>query len=402
MSGEGSTPRIPQTTPQSAPRISNTNNFVAFTVEQLEELTRRIATATAETLHQMPPLTQTTDGTTVVPAPVRISTKDLKLTDPPSFTGRAEDLEPLLRDCEIRFSIQNDIYNTVDKKAYFLLTLFKSGTAKIWKEQYIQSREGHRLVFNDDWEAFKTLLRSAFPEVGRAQDAMKELQNIKQGKMSIDELNTKFRLLVQKAGMNPVTNVAILIALYEQAINRQIAQQIIVAGTPNTLDRYMAKASELDNAFRRANRLFSNAITKGSNHRHKPKYYHSSYAKEEDQGGPMDIDRLDPKEAERRKEKRLCYECGQPGHFASEHRKNNGGNNHQKTYQNNHNNTASTSRQRPTFQGQKFQGKKGKAPQKRMEPEKLRHHIRTLINENFEPESAEYEEFVREVEEKGF
>jgi hypothetical protein len=111
---------------------------------------------------------------------------------------------------------------------------------------------------------------------------MKELQNIKQGKMPIDELNTKFRLLVQKAGMNPVTNVAILTALYEQAINCQIAQQIIIAGTPATLDRYMAKASELNNAFRRANRLFSNAITKGSNHHHKPKYYHSSYAKEED------------------------------------------------------------------------------------------------------------------------
>jgi uncharacterized coiled-coil protein SlyX len=57
---------------------------------------------------------------------------------------------------------------------------------------------------------------------------------------------------------------------------------------------------------------------------------------------------------------------------------------------------------RPTFQGQKFQGKKGKAPQKKMNPSQLQQHIRALINNFEDTESPEYETFITEVEGKGF
>ena len=110
----------------------------------------------------------------------------------------------------------------------------------------------------------------------------------------------------------------------------------------------------------------------------------------------MDIDRLHPKEQERCKNKGLCFECGEPGHFASEHRKDNV----QKTYQNTEQPTVKT--ERPAFQGQKYQGKRGKGPQKKMNPGQLRQHIRALIDENFEEDSPEFSEFVKEIEEQGF
>jgi len=45
---------------------------------------------------------------------------------------------------------------------------------------------------------------------------MTQLQNIRQGKNSIYELNTKFRLLVQKAGLDILTNAALLIQMYSE------------------------------------------------------------------------------------------------------------------------------------------------------------------------------------------
>jgi len=66
------------------------------------------------------------------------STKDLKLTDPPAFTGKPDDLERVIRDCEVRFTIQNDMFNTPTKKAYYILTLFKEGAALLWKNVYIE------------------------------------------------------------------------------------------------------------------------------------------------------------------------------------------------------------------------------------------------------------------------
>ena len=62
--------------------------------------------------------------------------KDLKFTNQPTFSGKPEDLDPMLREAEFHFQIQPLTYNSPTKKAYYILSLFKSGDAKLWKEQY--------------------------------------------------------------------------------------------------------------------------------------------------------------------------------------------------------------------------------------------------------------------------
>jgi hypothetical protein len=44
------------------------------------------------------------------------STKDLKFTEPKTFSGRSEDLDDFLNDCELIFLVKADIYNQDDKK----------------------------------------------------------------------------------------------------------------------------------------------------------------------------------------------------------------------------------------------------------------------------------------------
>jgi hypothetical protein len=64
--------------------------------------------------------------------------KDLKLTGPKTFSGRPEDLDDFLNDCELIFSVKVDIYNQDDKKIAYMLALMKTGNAGLWKRQYVQ------------------------------------------------------------------------------------------------------------------------------------------------------------------------------------------------------------------------------------------------------------------------
>jgi len=228
------------------------------------------------------------------------------------------------------------------------------------------------------------------------QDALKELQHIKQGKNGVDELNTKFRMLMAKAGLHIIVNNMMLTQLYEQALDRRIAQQIILNGVPETLDEWMRKASTMDSAYKGANQLFSNGIQHQNKNQgtFKPRFYSNASSSKNDnyRGEPMDIDHVDAKEIEKRRAAKACFKCGKTGHFAKDHQekewpKTNGG-----THQ---------AKERPAFQGNKVQGKKPQ-PKKKMNTGQMCHHIRALIDENFEENSAEYEEFINEVGEQGF
>jgi len=177
-------PATPDRT-MAPPETQATNNFslITMTAAQLEELVQRIARA---------------NGGPAGPAGPQIAniTKDLRIPDPSPFSGHSDELDPFLLECEQCFWIQPDIFNTADKKAFYVLSLFKGKLTRIWKEQFLKSREGQNLI-KVDWTALRKALKDSFTEEGRTQDAQKELQEIRQGKMDVDELNTKFRLLLQ-------------------------------------------------------------------------------------------------------------------------------------------------------------------------------------------------------------
>jgi len=367
-------PPIPKRT-MAPPETQAANNFslITMTPAQLDELVQSVTRANAGP---------------VGPQIANI-TKDLRIPDPSPFSGHSDELDPFLLECEQRFRIQPDIFNTADKKAFYVLSLFKGKLARIWKEQFLKSCEGQNLIAVD-WATFRKALKDSFTEEGRTQDAQKELQEIHQGKMDVDELNTKFRLLLQRAGVNPTQNPQLIIRMYESAINRNIAPQIILAGAPDTLDEWMTKASQIDRAYKRSNRLFAGAASfkRKDNHRQKPKsFYGDSSSRNQSMGEPMDIDRLSPQENEQRKKAKLCFECGESGHFANAHR----------------NGTLPA----VAFTGStnKGKGKQTKRPftkKKQYNSDQLRTTIRAMIEDNFDENDPEYEKFLEDVEEKGF
>ena len=178
--------------------------------------------------------------------------KNLKTPEQKQFSGWAKDL---LQECDLWFKVFPTTYFTATKKVFYALFLMTTGTAKVWKDAFINEWKGQNdLCPGNDWTQFKTLLKESFADPGQSKDAMQQLQMICQGKKSIDTMNTRFCLLLSKAGINVTHNVPLLIQLYEKAINPNIYCQIILNGTvPDTFNAYMLRASTVDRAFKMTN-----------------------------------------------------------------------------------------------------------------------------------------------------
>jgi hypothetical protein len=213
--------------------------------------------------------------------------KELKYAEQSPFSGKPEDLDPMLREAEIRFGIQRNTYNTATKKAYYILSLFKSGNAKLWKEQYLRARESKTLTEGDSWTEFRKLLKDSFKDVGSKDDAIAQLQRIRQKPgQSIDEFNTRFRILVQIGGLDEEENATLLTEFYSRAIKTDIAKRIILQEAPETLSGWMKKAAQVDSFERRANQFFAerlNVHKKKDKTTWKPRFYTPNIEMKEDQ-----------------------------------------------------------------------------------------------------------------------
>jgi len=190
------------------------------------------------------------------------SGKNYKIADQTPFDGKPEQIESFLQECEMRFKVLPHNYDTVDKQVFYALSLMKSGIAKAWKDQYLTLWKGQQsLAYAGLWSSFTKALKDSFTDPGKATDTMMQLQNIRQRKNSIDELNTKFRLLIQKSGLDMLTNAALLIQMYKRVINLQLFRTMVVGGKNSAaLETYMKNASEVDCAYHQTTNVMSNAF----------------------------------------------------------------------------------------------------------------------------------------------
>src|SRR6266704_535095 len=102
---------------------------------------------------------------------------------------------------------------------------------------------------------------------------MKVLQNIQQGKGSVDELNIRFHFLIQKAGLDQTNNAVLLVQMYEDAISPALFRMLVTNQKNDAvLDTYMQNASATDQAYRRTTTTMKNTFQK---HKGKcsPNYY---------------------------------------------------------------------------------------------------------------------------------
>src|SRR5271168_829031 len=146
-------------------------------------------------------------------------------------------------------TLNGTIYNTDEKKIIFMLSFMTEGTAQAWKEVFVRD------VINNQANNFGTLLqfianlKKAFEAPDAEGDARAKLQQLKQGKDSVDDYVAQFRILAGKAKM---TDDAALTEYFMEGINSGILQKIFTQERlPATITEWYEQTSKCDLHYRK-------------------------------------------------------------------------------------------------------------------------------------------------------
>src|SRR6266511_619470 len=79
-------------------------------------------------------------------------------------------------------------------------------------------------------DKFRECLENQLCRPQQQDDCYMTLKSIRQQNGSVDKLNTRFRLLISKAGLDMVQNATLLVQMYEDAISPRLFQTLVVNG----------------------------------------------------------------------------------------------------------------------------------------------------------------------------
>ena len=243
----------------------------------------------------------------------------------------------------------------------------EGGTAGDWAQLRTEQYIGRTATTNvpavpavwPGYNDFLTELITAFTPADKQAEARGKLKAISQKRSeTAAEYGARFKTLSNKSG---ITEAAPLIDMYTDGLHAELQNRMQSWDDfPGTLDTFMRKVEKLDQRLRRVSGVVTALRT-------------TNHVKAEPSNGNMSLGKVSTGERKKRLEKRLCFECGKPGHFAKDCR-------------------SKSSKPKPSFSKWKptFQRKNGRAAAVKM---------RSLMAELDEDEQ---EECAKDLEEQGF
>ena len=140
------------------------------------------------------------------PAPVatdRTGSKEITIKQPTAFTGDRARVRGFIQECHGYLHLNRHIYNDDESKIAFVLALLNDKEASKWKETYmttIISEEGN--LRYPTYGDFLKRFTAHFKPINQAIVANAKLLTLRQGKKSVEEYVSEFRLLASLAGMD--------------------------------------------------------------------------------------------------------------------------------------------------------------------------------------------------------
>ena len=251
---------------------------------------------------------------------------------PDAFQGVPEDARPFIQRMEALFTLQPFQYRMTKTRVLTTCQLMTKGSAKSWATSVMEAVSSllQNAFYFDSWKTFTEAFLHSFGIPNEREMAINKLQVIKQGKMTIDQYITEFAGLQALSGLTD----AAVVHNYKKGLNPRIFFAVYrIDNPPSSLGDWVTKSREKSRQMEEMEAFNAMQRHGGNFHFNSP-----SWNKPKDPNA-MDIDRMHHKpssrggnatsgkgkakphvrptaaEERRRKEKGLCFRCGQKGHF---------------------------------------------------------------------------------------
>jgi hypothetical protein len=251
--------------------------------------------------------------------------KEYGMNKPTPFTGDQTKIRWFLQDCLGYLDMNQDIYNTDRLKIGFILSYMNDGEAANWKEYYLDTLED----LNTGMPNFPTLvtfladIQKAFQAADWVWDAVNRLETLRQGKKTVEELNTEFLQIVRQAGMDRKTpsDHLHLIGYYRKTLEPRLSRRILFSDNiPKTIDGWIEKAIQYDTNWRMGNQFLNQgnpskqkADTNKSNRN--ARWWRTN---EKRDPNAMDVDALTMEKRGTLLRQGKCFRCKKTGHMAKD------------------------------------------------------------------------------------
>ena len=254
---------------------------------------------------------------------------------PHEYSG-GRDYVDFRREVRLYLTANDGKLKTSKDKILFTLSYLKGGHAATWAENYVEkhTKDG-TLKIEQSWEEFLKDLDASFDDPSRFEKAMRQFEQLEQGKKTAEEFFAEFDIIRTKAGLTQEAHDSIVINRLKQALNVRVLEGVIRSNKiPTEYNEWKQRAIEVDkleqqireiNAER--NRRYPTASTRPTiQQTNSPKVQIlqrpaaprvAPVVEHRDPTGttfgglgqPMDV------MMNQARRNRACYKCGQVGHF---------------------------------------------------------------------------------------
>jgi hypothetical protein len=261
--------------------------------------------------------------------------ESLKVALPDKYHGDRKELETFLLQLGMYYRFNPDKFATTDAMSLWASSYLR-GEALKWIEPFLSDyfensinpgkMMATTMVIFGSFEGFRREIRRVFGDIDVVRTAERKLLALRQTGSAINYA-TEFR----KYGNQTDWNTAALLSHYTLGLRNSIKLELSRRDPIDNMNDLIEETIRIDNReyeFQREVRFSSN---------HRPRFYKPNekrsrnqgrqISRSQDYGDPMELDAMSSRnnlsqdERNRRREQRLCFECGFPGHQARDCRK---------------------------------------------------------------------------------
>jgi hypothetical protein len=182
--------------------------------------------------------------------------KEYGIRKPKDFDGDRKGIQKFILNCRSYLQTNQHSYDTDESKVSFILSFMDDGEAGKWKENYLLSiLDATGSLTFPKIEDFMKILLKTFKPVNQERDATHQIDTLRQGKKTAEEVITEFRLLSNQAGytMTTTSDHNHLIGKLQKVLNTNLVRRVLLLdNVPITIDDWAEKAIQIDSNYRHA------------------------------------------------------------------------------------------------------------------------------------------------------